>query len=375
MKKYLKLTIIVLSFLYGNFYGQSVNDHSKDKNLKCSTCHSCEVPTKSNPCLIACPRFEMVTVHTSADAAPDVIILDELKNVSDLYAPVTFSHKLHAEMSFMSGGCSTCHHYNPPGRIYGCSECHETSRNRKDISKPDLKGAYHRQCMDCHRKWSFDTSCDPCHAVNSDKQNIQKLSGKSHPKIEEPEKVVYETSFNKGKYVTFFHNEHINLYGKECKDCHTNSACADCHSVKKVEKSAKTLEEHHATCSKCHDTKSTNKCDYCHSQSVKEPFNHFERTGWALNKFHIKLNCQKCHTTPNKFTGLNRSCNSCHGSWNMDNFNHKVTNLELDETHASFECENCHKNPDYSKPDCSDCHDDMRYPKNIPGKLIKSGSK
>ena len=57
----------------------------------------------------------------------------------------------------MGGGCENCHHYNTSGPILKCSSCHESSRKREDVSIPDLKGAYHRQCMDCHREWSHDT--------------------------------------------------------------------------------------------------------------------------------------------------------------------------------------------------------------------------
>ncbi|MFN3695286.1 MAG: cytochrome c3 family protein, partial [Ignavibacterium sp.] len=75
---------------------------------------------------------------------------------------------------------------------------------------PDLKGAYHRQCMDCHREWSGETGCNSCHVPIKDfkpekKEVIQKrYAGKEHPVVLEPTKLVYETSSDKGKLVTFY---------------------------------------------------------------------------------------------------------------------------------------------------------------------------
>ncbi len=98
--------------------------------------------------------------------------MDEFKGISDLYDPVNFSHRAHAEMSGISGGCKMCHHYNPPGKIVNCEYCHEKERNRTDITKPDLKGAYHRQCIDCHKQWNKSTDCIQCHSPGRERKII-----------------------------------------------------------------------------------------------------------------------------------------------------------------------------------------------------------
>lgn len=351
-------------------------DHSQLK-FNCSLCHACETPTKSNPCLVACPREKMMTVHISASKSPAVIKMDKLKAVQDLYEPVIFSHRIHAEMSEMSGGCEMCHHYNPPGNIVGCDNCHEPVRKRQDISKPDLKGAYHRQCIDCHREWSDNVSCESCHELNSSGKSA--YTGKDyqqtrvHPEMKTPAKLVFSTSYEKGKLVTFYHNEHTDIYGLDCKSCHQEESCAKCHSdepEKKVEKVS--LDLKHKTCSGCHDTKSKTGCESCHSSKEMAPFNHLARTGFELKSFHSKLSCGSCHKTKAVFTGLSSNCNSCHVGWNSSNFNHKVTGLILDETHIEFDCGDCHPKEDYSKkPGCDDCHDDMTYPEYKPGKINK----
>ena len=60
------------------------------------------------------------------------------------------------------------------GPILKCSSCHESSRKREDVSIPDLKGAYHRQCMDCHREWSHETGCNSCHTPKKDLKDVKK---------------------------------------------------------------------------------------------------------------------------------------------------------------------------------------------------------
>lgn len=372
MKTKIFLTIILFC---GALFAQQKNfkNHST-QNLECRTCHSCEIPTKENPCLKACPREMMIKIDQKPSEGPRVIKIDKIKE-TDIYEPAVFSHLAHAEMAEMSGGCKSCHHYNPPGNVIGCSDCHEVQRKRTDVSKPDLKGAFHRQCMDCHRAWSGKTECESCHQLKGKAATVKvKDSGakRIHPELKAPEKLNYKTNTPKGKIVTFNHGEHVNLFGFECADCHTNDGCVKCHSTKKAEPVKKLpVKELHKKCSTCHDTNSNSECSKCHTNSEKGSFNHKLATGFDLSKFHNKLKCERCHTTKNKFVGLNNQCASCHGTWTWNNFRHNVTGLALDEIHGELECENCHKEPTFSKPSCDDCHDDKTYPKDKPGKLIK----
>lgn len=376
MKKLILMLSVILPLNLVSAQTALPGGHSNLK-LECKTCHSCEIPTKENPCLKPCPRESMVTVKFNPGEGPDVITINKFSDKQDIYKPVVFSHRLHSEMSEMTGGCSTCHHYNPPGKIIGCDNCHEKDRQREDLSKPDLKGAFHRQCMNCHREWSHETECLSCHEQNgTKKQAVAKDGSKSakyvHPKIISPVKVTFETPNAKaGKMVTFFHDEHVNLFGLECGTCHSNETCVKCHDTKKSTQAVKiSVEEHHKVCSKCHDTKSS--CNLCHQNKPAAGFNHFAKTGFDISKFHSKLNCSRCHTQKSKFGGLNKECSSCHGAWTQENFRHGVTGLELDEIHKELECENCHTDKSYSKPVCESCHDDKSFPKDKPGKLINS---
>lgn len=336
-------------------------------NIDCKKCHVCDTPTKADPCLILCPRYKIEVVRHSPNEGPDNIVIDKIKGENDLYSPVNFSHRLHSEMSLMSGGCAACHHFNPPGNIVECAYCHETKRDRTDISKPDLKAAFHRQCMDCHASWSDNVKCVDCHALNSSRQVDQTpkpADTKAHPKIAEPTKLVYETEFDEGNLVTFFHNEHISLFNLECTDCHSNESCAKCHN-QKAEFTHPTLDDSHDKCSSCHDT--DNDCGSCHSEKERKPFNHFKATGFKLEKFHSGLSCISCHKPGKKFSDTKSNCSFCH-KFDDGNFDHSVTKLELDENHIDNDCTDCHADNNYSKVSCDNCHDeDIVYPESLPG--------
>ncbi|MBD3222501.1 hypothetical protein GF314_14795, partial [bacterium] len=130
--------------------------------LSCETCHSCEEPTRDDPCLNTCPRHggHFYGEH-EADEGPEVVIIDQL---ADIYRPVVFAHKLHAGMADMSGGCTNCHHYSEDsGTIPPCRECHDPDKTQVDMRMPSLKGAYHRQCINCHLDWSHENACGFCH--------------------------------------------------------------------------------------------------------------------------------------------------------------------------------------------------------------------
>ncbi len=379
MKQFLSIVFFTIITFTVGAQNKNVKNHSLQQ-LNCKTCHECEVPTKKDPCLVPCPRSEMITVRQSPEEGPEIVILNEL---SKKYLPVNFSHKVHAQMSDMSGGCAGCHHYNTSGPILACVNCHEEKRQREDISKPDLEAAYHRQCITCHREWSHSTDCTSCHEIMNGKtaSTATVLRGKDHPKVTQPEKIVYETNYQKGKLVTFFHSDHTNIFGAECISCHQKESCTRCHDAGKIKngdvkpinniiKVSKSSSDHHQPCFKCH---ATDDCVTCHKSEPAEGFNHASSTGWALNKFHEKLSCQKCHGTSGKFARLNSSCISCHKNFKTGSFNHAITGLQLDEIHLSAECTDCHAEANFSKtPICQNCHDDKSYPKNKPGTLVRT---
>lgn len=362
------LILSIFSFLLiSSFLQAQVPAHHAQAKINCQECHSCEIPTHKNPCLKLFPDFrrEGITINNTAADAPELITIDTL---SSEYEASVFTHKLHAEMAAMSGGCASCHHFNPPGKILSCVNCHEAGK-RTDLAKPGLKGAYHRQCLNCHREWSHTTNCVVCHELKGSEKIADKSEfvGKSHEKMVIPGKIVYKTD-DDNPIVTFYHDEHNKLFGLGCADCHKNESCSRCHD--KSEKAAAVEKDAHDNCVNCHEKAVDDNCEKCHAQKEKPGFSH-AKTGWALNRFHNQLSCKSCHVK-GTFTKLNNSCISCHKGWKNNDFEHSVTGLKLDEDHIDNDCTDCHKNLNFvKKPDCSDCHDDYAFPKQKPGKIIK----
>lgn len=353
--------------------------HDEFKNIDCTECHYCKTPTAEDRCLKACPTMTAreVTSKHSVSEAPDSILLGY---IADLYKPVRFDHKAHAGMAEMGLKCATCHHYSPPGHIPPCRECHGGETNPNNLRQPGLKGAYHRHCLSCHREWSHETKCVLCHlpangSMMSVVPDTTDILGIAHPVIEEPTKRIYHTPYPDGPMVTFYHEEHVQLYGLPCAGCHQDENCSRCHDISRARPNPENvtdlqhMEEVHSVCNGCHGD---DKCMKCHDTKEKPPFTH-ATTGWPLNRFHQKLGCRSCHPTGKPISRLDNRCQTCHGGWNRENFNHVVTGLRLDEIHVEFDCENCHIDRQFDKkPTCIECHEEERDPREFtPGEYVK----
>lgn len=329
----------------------------------CEQCHTCATPTPSMPCLIACPRHSLAKEQSphAVKEAPEKMVLDRIANQ---YPGVVFDHKLHAGMSEMGGGCSMCHHYCPPGKIPPCRSCHLDAPTSTALDQPSLKGAYHRQCLGCHREWSHDVDCKLCHRTTpaaqpslekTEKSDKTDIVGKEHPKMAAPDKRVYVTPYEKAPVVTFHHKEHVQAYGQRCVSCHRKENCSTCHDATKSPATKRAMAEVHATCTGCHDA---DNCAKCHDKAEKAPFSH-DATGWPLSRFHSSLACNACHPAGKPASKLKTECVSCHGTFAK--LRHAVTGFTLDETHSELDCEQCHGNRKFDKkPTCNGCHDDGR---------------
>ena len=354
--------------------------HLPGFNSYCKTCHLCETPTKEDPCLLACPRHggKFLGQHM-LDEGPDIVIMDQL---SELYGAVTFTHKIHASMSNMNGGCVKCHHYSEPDQpVPPCRECHDPTGKTISIQKPSLKAAYHRQCLNCHREWSHESSCSICHLEKesaADQQIVDKtdIIGVDHPHIAAEVKYVYHTGFKDGDFVTFHHTDHVDVFGLKCADCHEGDACARCHSehenpvVKYAKEDQKEIRSNN--CCKCHVESCQNPehCVFCHDGKEKPAFNHALSTGWDLGNRHSQVTCDACHGPVKEFSVPSTTCTDCHIHWTAGSFNHSVTGLILNEEHEEFDCTDCHEDEEFDQvPTCSSCHDEdeIYYPDFLPG--------
>ncbi|MBU0617332.1 MAG: cytochrome c family protein [Planctomycetes bacterium] len=368
---------------------QEVSHLADVEDIACSACHTCEHPTPENLCLRGCLRGTPEAIAMELlrrKRGPDVVILDELEN---LYLPVPFDHKGHADMADMTIGCSVCHHYTPEGaRHPACKDCHEVSPMREDMRKPSLKAAYHRQCLACHREWSHETACEICHLPKAGSSSLpggrrvptkDDIMGHMHPPIPEPDVATYQTKhkYRAGTKVMFRHKEHIHRFGFKCAECHHEDSCSRCHEEGKSEADRpKTLEEHHNPCAHCHDMEDPERCGHCHYlEGEPEPprFDHTS-TGWPLGRYHKDKSCRVCHATV-RFVKLDRECNTCHAAWATGNFDHAVTGQALDENHVETDCAECHVDRKFSVPPaCGECHDEdegIAFPDKRPGPVVE----
>lgn len=349
------------------------------KKPDCQACHSCEKPTRAEPCLSACPRHDMLAVHYPVEESPENVILDEL---TARYVPVEFRHRLHASMSEFGGGCKSCHHHRAEGRIAPCKECHSLAPDKADLARPSLKGAYHRQCLGCHREWSHATKCAECHALKNPEDRVKPEPDKTdivdvdHPPIEEPKRIVYETDPDVGMYVTFYHDDHVEHFRLSCTTCHREENCGRCHArVKAVAAAAqmqakqeRNFEEAHHECLSCHQHQG---CTKCHQERQREPFDHAKTAGWPLRRYHSGVPCRECHGDDIRMQKVSGLCHECHGDWQPGNFDHRVAGLALDADHADMDCEACHEEGNFTThPACDNCHEDRKYPEHRPGSVV-----
>ena len=303
---------------------------------------------------------------------PDHIEIGILENI---FKPVQFNHKLHAEMTNPGNGCATCHHHAEDEVYEACADCHVTEEADASMEMPTINGAYHRNCLNCHQNWMADHVCETCHIQQKWRFNPRRsldatdILAHEHEEIIVPEIFHFDRPNSKETPVTFHHREHVDLYRYKCEHCHRQTDCSTCHNSQVViQTEALTLPVHHAPCSNCHDTNADEKCGVCHSEKPSSGFSH-DLTGWTLNRFHIKLECESCHTGTEPVMALSNSCIECHDNFEVGAFSHNVTGLELNDDHLEIDCYECHIDDLYDvTPSCVECHDeDMIYPEFKPG--------
>jgi hypothetical protein len=64
--------------------------------------------------------------------------------------------------------CQGCHHHSPPSKQPPrCGNCHGKPFDVREPDRPGLKGAFHEQCMGCHKSMGLPkpgaTACTECH--------------------------------------------------------------------------------------------------------------------------------------------------------------------------------------------------------------------
>ena len=335
----------------------------------CATCHVAAEPTADTAALRVCSRPKASAADSGTTAeAPDVFLLDQL---SEIYVPVVFPHKLHASMGEMGEGCSICHHRNPEGPILRCDACHGGASNPVNLKQPGLKGAYHRQCLGCHREWTHETDCAICHAKREAgnepvlPEDPTDIMGILHPNIQVPDVKVFEVqdeAMSDARFVTFHHKQHVDLFGYKCVDCHQKENCSMCHDIGHKQPHIK--QDPHEDCIQCHQEQLDNDCVHCHDAAVRPAgFNHAALTGFDTSLYHSRVGCNNCHTAreTSGFQGLEANCTGCHAAdFQPEGFDHATTGTPLGFLHVDASCSDCHTEGLGGPGTCASCHDDDR---------------
>ncbi len=87
-----------------------------------------------------------------------------IKDIQKMQPAVTFPHQKHSKD--LSIKCVECHHtYKEGEAAQKCSSCHKAEAEGKKVS---LKDAYHKTCIECHKKEkaagkNSPTLCKDCH--------------------------------------------------------------------------------------------------------------------------------------------------------------------------------------------------------------------
>jgi octaheme c-type cytochrome (tetrathionate reductase family) len=306
-----------------------------------------------------------------------------IREEENLYGTVRFMHKKHAGLL---KDCFVCHHHRPVdpklAEITRCSACHQKSFNPELLGRIGLKGAHHRQCMGCHKKWNKGpVGCTECHPKNvPDHNELVKLSGKPGPtevtkeclrchdvqaeemltsthwlwKGPSPFTEDYEKQVNLGKANKTVNNFLIALASNwpRCTSCHagygwkdadfdftdkTRIDCLVCHDTTRTYKKAPLgAGKPDSEVDLVHVAKNVGKpsrqtCGVCHfTDAGEDPVRHGK-----LNPF-LDFHSSSCDI---HMGGLGFQCHDCHKTRN-----HKIAgrSLALPVAEGSRSCEDCH---------------------------------
>ncbi|MBK7405850.1 MAG: cytochrome c3 family protein [Phycisphaerales bacterium] len=165
--------------------------------------------------------------------SPDLAIIDA---IADHYGPVIFDHKVHVGMAAMGDDCRTCHHQTEADApVTACAECHASTADIATFSRPSLKGAFHRQCLGCHREWSHANGCVSCHEESPGRSSDHTSPDPTdtfdapHADVVARGTYLYTTTHQALPTVTFHHDDHTQVFGLRCADCHRDASCGACH--------------------------------------------------------------------------------------------------------------------------------------------------
>lgn len=149
-------------------------------NTSCLLCHS-GVIDKAKGTLKLGTADELLPEKISEEISINVIEKDYMpakfphlriiKKLTDISNASKLAKHFHSDQMVI---CSGCHHESPveAGKpVPLCSTCHSQGMESRRTDVPGLLGAYHRQCLGCHKEMEIEpTGCTGCHAEKAGQQ-------------------------------------------------------------------------------------------------------------------------------------------------------------------------------------------------------------
>jgi hypothetical protein len=152
----------------------------------CDLCHQGPQEIQGDKAQMAAAATDLLKgARTELSLYPDEDIPETviIKALADEYKPASMPHRkivkdLAAKIVDSKMGavfhpdpgtlCMGCHHNSPATKKPPtCASCHSQPFDRKKMSRPGLKAAYHQQCMNCHQEMRLAkpaaTACAECH--------------------------------------------------------------------------------------------------------------------------------------------------------------------------------------------------------------------
>ena len=162
-----------------------------ESSASCVTCHMFKLPEAEGQKTAALLSKDEMTESAAkmllsrkpvTSTYPDEDIPEKviIKDLANKYKPAELPHRkmvatlvnnikdnklanyFHREEGTL---CQGCHHNSPPAKKPSrCSNCHSKPFDEKNPFRPGLSGAYHIQCMGCHKEMGIEKiGCTDCH--------------------------------------------------------------------------------------------------------------------------------------------------------------------------------------------------------------------
>lgn len=168
-----------------------ISNEKKMTDAQCMACHSVNLKMNTMPlertkeagiAKTALDSRKRVNQTFSDEDIPEMVTIKRLEN---LYEPVQFPHRkvVNAIVARVADNnlsgffhtseatlCQGCHHNSPASKKPPqCASCHEARWNDTQLSKPGILGAYHQQCMGCHKEMKVEKpmGCNECHKLKA----------------------------------------------------------------------------------------------------------------------------------------------------------------------------------------------------------------